>query len=212
MTGKFSIVNHPNKKQERKKAMEAFVRQGMLDAVISLLMRDGVQGITMDRVATEAGVAKGTLYAYFKNKEEILEAAIEASFEPLILELTRKMDADKAPDERLADFSRHNLQFFDEKQDLVRVLFYDRERTDSGKNHFNDSRYLGLLNKVAGVLSEGVSTGLFVPLNPMKVASMFIEANMGMVMQRIRDEVSGDIEEDAKQITDIFIKGLRNNQ
>jgi len=201
-----------DKKQERKKAMEAFTRQGVLDAVIGLLMRDGVQGITMDRVAMEAGVAKGTLYVYFKNKEEILDAAIEASFEPLIVDLTGIMDADKAPDKRLEDFSRRNLQFFDEQQDLIRILFYDRERIHSEKNRFNDHRYLTLLSKVADVLNEGVNTGLFAPVDSMKIAAMFIEANMGMVMQRIRDGISGDVEQDARQIMGIFMEGLRRKQ
>ncbi len=192
--------------------MEAFMRQGVLDAVIGLLMRDGVQGITMDRVAMEAGVAKGTLYVYFKNKEEILDAAVEASFEPLIVELTGIMDADKAPDKRLEDFSRLNLQFFDEQQDLIRILFYDRERIHSEKNRFNDDRYLTLLSKVAEVLNEGVDTGLFAPMDSMKIAAMFIEANMGMVMQRIRDGISGDVEQDARQIISIFMEGLRRKQ
>jgi len=188
------------------------MRQGVLDAVIGLLMRDGVQGITMDRVAMEAGVAKGTLYVYFKNKEEILDAAVEASFEPLIVELTGIMDADKAPDKRLEDFSRLNLQFFDEQQDLIRILFYDRERIHSEKNRFNDDRYLTLLSKVAEVLNEGVDTGLFAPMDSMKIAAMFIEANMGMVMQRIRDGISGDVEQDARQIISIFMEGLRRKQ
>ncbi len=211
MTGKFSIMRY-HKKQERKKAMGAFMRQGVLDAVIGLLMRDGVQGITMDRVAMEAGVAKGTLYVYFKNKEEILDAAVEASFEPLIVELTGIMDADKAPDKRLENFSRLNLQFFDEQQDLIRILFYDRERIHSEKNRFNDDRYLTLLSKVAEVLNEGVDTGLFAPMDSMKIAAMFIEANMGMVMQRIRDGISGDVERDARQIISIFMEGLRRKQ
>jgi len=46
----------------------------------------------------------------------------------------------------------------------------------------------------------------------MKVAAMFIEANIGVIMQRIHDGISGDVEKDAKQITDIFMKGLRRRK
>jgi len=42
----------------------------------------------------------------------------------------------------------------------------------------------------------------------MKVAAMFMEANMGMIMQRIHDGISGDVEKDARQIADIFMKGI----
>jgi len=201
-----------NKKQERKKAMEALTRQGILDAVISLLMRDGIQGLTMDRVAAEAGVAKGTLYVYFTNKEEILDAALDASFDPFIRGLSALLDDDHPPDRKLADFSLCHLRFFDENRDLIRVLFFDRERVHSEKSHYTDRRYQIFVQRVADVLDEGVGQGMFDPLDSMKVAAMFIEAHMGMVMQRIHDGISGDVEKDAKQITNIFMEGLRRRK
>ncbi|MDO9529675.1 MAG: TetR/AcrR family transcriptional regulator [Syntrophales bacterium] len=201
-----------DKKQERKKAIEALTRQGILDAVISLLMRNGIQGLTMDRVATKAGVAKGTLYVYFTNKEEILDAAIDASFDPLIRELSVLLDDDHPPDRKLAEFALCHLRFFDEHKDLIRVLFFDRERAHSGRSRYTDIRYRTSIKRMADVLDDGIRQGLFSPLDSMKVAAMFIEANIGMVMQRIHDGISGDVEKDAKQITNIFMEGLRRRK
>ncbi len=204
---------YDNKREKRKKAMEALTRQGILDAVISLLMREGIQGLTMDRVATEAGVAKGTLYVHFKNKEKILDAALDASFDPIIRELSSLLlDNDHSPDTKLAEFALRNLRFFDEHRDLIRVLFFDRERVLSGKNHYTNRNYRTIVQQVADVLDEGVKQDLFVSLDSMKIAAMFIEANMGMVMQRIHDGISGDIEKDAKQIANIFMEGLRRKK
>jgi len=211
LTGRFYVMD-VDKKQERKKVLEAFTRQGILDAAIGLLTREGVQGLTMDRVAMEAGVAKGTLYVYFTNKEEILDAALDASFDPLITELSALLDDDCVPDRKLAEFSLCHLRFFDEHRDLIRVLFFDRERTHSEKNHYADNRYQTSVKQVAAVLDEGVRQGLFSSLDLMKGAAMFIEANMGMVMQRIHDGISGDVEKDAKQITDLFMEGLRKRK
>ena len=201
-----------DKKHERKKALETLTRQDILDAVISLLIRNGIQGLTMDRVAAEAGVAKGTLYVYFTNKEEILDAALDASFDPLIRELSVLLDDDYPPDKKLAEFALCHLRFFDEHKDLIRVLFFDRERVHSEKSHYTDRRYQLFVHRVADVLDDGVRQGMFVPLDSMKVAAMFIEAHMGMVMQRIHDEISGDVEKDAKQITNILMEGLRRRE
>ena len=197
-----------DKKQERKRALEAFTRQGILDAAVGLLTREGIQGLTMDRVATEAGVAKGTLYVYFTNKEDILDAALNACFDPLIRECFALLESDFAPDRKLEEFSLCQLRFFDKHRDLIRVLFFDRERIHSEKNHFANDRYQTFVQRIADVLDEGVRQGLFLSLDSMKVAAMFIEANMGMVMQRIHDGVSGEVEKDARQITDIFMEGL----
>jgi len=201
-----------NKKDKRKKALEAFTRQGILDAAIGLLTREGIQGLTMDRVATEAGVAKGTLYVYFTNKEDILDAALDACFDPLIRESFALLDGDQAPDKKLAEYSLCYVNFFDEHRDLIRVIFFDRERSNSGKSHFTDSRYRTFVERVADVLDEGVRQGLFVPSDSMKIAAMFIEAHTGMVMQRIHEGISGDVEKDARQITDIFMEGLRKRK
>lgn len=197
-----------DRKQDRKKALEALTRQGILDAAMGLLMKDGIQGLTMDRVAAEAGVAKGTLYVYFKNKDEILDAAVEASFDPLIGDLAALLSGNETPDRKIAEFSRCHLRFFDEHRDLIRIIFYDRERTHSEKNHYADERYRTMVRQVADVLDEGVRQKVFVPLGSMKVAAMFIEANMGMVMQRIHDGISGDVEKDARQVTKLFMDGL----
>ena len=201
-----------DKKQERKRALEAFTRQGILDAAVGLLTREGIQGLTMDRVATEAGVAKGTLYVYFTNKEDILDAALDACFDPLIRESFALLDGDQAPDKKLAEYSLCYVKFFDEHRDLIRVIFFDRERSNSGKSHFTDSRYRTFVERVADVLDEGVRQGLFVPSDSMKIAAMFIEAHTGMVMQRIHEGISGDVEKDARQITDIFMEGLRKRK
>jgi len=201
-----------DKKQERKRALEAFTRQGILDAAIGVLMRDGIQGLTMDRMATEAGVAKGTLYVYFTNKEEILDAALEASFDPLSRESFALLEGDYVPDRKLEEFSLCQLRFFDKHRDLIRVLFFDRERIHSEKNHYADDRYQTFVQRVANVLDEGIRQSLFSPLDSMKVAAMFIEANMGMVMQRIHDGVSGEVEKDARQVTEIFMEGLKKRK
>ena len=198
-----------DKKQERKNVLEALTREGILNATIGLLTREGIQGLTMDKVATGAGVAKGTLYVYFENKEQMLEAAIDASFDPLIRECSALLDGDLAPDRKLEEFSLCHLRFFDEHRDLIRVLLFDRERTHSGKSRYTDIRYWAFVKRVADVLDDGVRHDLFSPLDSMKVAAMIIEANMGIIMQRIHARISGDVEKDARQITDIFMEGLR---
>ncbi|RLC27924.1 MAG: hypothetical protein DRH37_10160 [Deltaproteobacteria bacterium] len=201
-----------DKKQERKKRLEALTRQGILGAAVGLLTRNGVQGLTMDRVAAEAGVAKGTLYVYFENKEKILEAAIDASFEPLVRECSALLDGDLAPDRKLEGFSLCHLRFFDEHRDLIRVLLFNRERSHSGKSRYTDIRYWTFVKRMAGVLDEGIGQGLFSPFDSMKVAVMFIEASIGVIMQRIHDGISGHVEKAARQITEIFMEGLRRKK
>jgi len=153
-----------DKNQERKKVLEAFTRKDILDSAVGLIntQRDSGPDYGQGR-GRKAGVAKGTLYVYFKNKEEILDAALDACFDPLIRESFALLDDDLAPDRKLEEFSLCQLRFFDKHRDLIRVLFFDRERTHSEKNHYTDSKYRTFVERVANVLDEGGRQGLFFP-------------------------------------------------
>jgi AcrR family transcriptional regulator len=62
-----------DKKSEQKKKI--------LDAASAVVLNDGVMGLTLERVAKEAGISKGGLLHYFPNKESILQAMIERVIE-----------------------------------------------------------------------------------------------------------------------------------
>ena len=55
------------------------VKQGIYEAAVEVLTRDGLDGATMDRVAAEAGICKGSLYNYFKDKQPIITRALKCT-------------------------------------------------------------------------------------------------------------------------------------
>ena len=56
------------KKISAQEMLAEFRRREILDATATLIEEGGIQRLTMDRVAERAGVAKGTIYVYFKDK------------------------------------------------------------------------------------------------------------------------------------------------
>jgi len=59
-----------------RKAPQARIEE-ILDAAVSLILRDGVIRATMDRVAKEAGVSKGLMYAYFDNRLDLMQQVLK---------------------------------------------------------------------------------------------------------------------------------------
>lgn len=55
-------------------------RDVILDAMQKLMSEQSAQAISVSDIAKEAGIGKGSIYYYFKSKEEILEAVIERSY------------------------------------------------------------------------------------------------------------------------------------
>jgi len=197
-----------NKKKERKKILDAVMRQDIIDAVAATLVLEGMQGFTMDKVAAEAGVAKGTLYTHFKSKEEAIEVTIDSIVEPLAARLDEIVRSDMAPSEKLARYSKLNFIFFDDHRDLFRVILYDRQQAHAPKERFNNSRYWAFVKKLAAIFEEGMESGEFLSLPCLKIAAMFIEANISLVMQRLIDNVVGHIEEDVEVVMGVFMRGI----
>jgi AcrR family transcriptional regulator len=59
-------------------------RQAILDAALAVFAEHGYEAARLDDVAAKAGVAKGTLYLYFKDKEALFEALVRGAVSPLM--------------------------------------------------------------------------------------------------------------------------------
>src|SRR5258708_24905151 len=68
--------------------------QSIQDAALRVIARKGMSAATMQEIAEEAGVAKGTLYLYFRDRDEL----VEKTFENAIQQLHAKIDAALAQD------------------------------------------------------------------------------------------------------------------
>lgn len=70
-------MHMPRLSTSRRAALEAGRREQILDAALRLWTRRGFDATTVDALAREAGLAKGTIYLYFATKEDLLAAAVE---------------------------------------------------------------------------------------------------------------------------------------
>lgn len=200
-----------DKRKERKKFLDAVTRQDIIDAVAATLISEGMRGFTMDKVAAKASVAKGTLYTHFKSKEEAIEVTMDSIIEPLSVTLDTIAHSDMTPTEKLTKYTSLHFAFFDDHQDLFRVILYDREQANAPKERFQNSRYWQFVQKLAGIFEDGMHRGEFAPLPPLKISSMFIEANISLVMQRLANKVTGNIGEDVELVMGLFLRGILLN-
>lgn len=82
-------------------AVREDVRDLILDATERLLIRFGYTKMTMDDLAREVGVAKGTLYLHFPSKEEVVLSRIDRTVDRLVEELRAIAASERDPDEKL---------------------------------------------------------------------------------------------------------------
>lgn len=192
-----------------KKTWKTLKKQGLTEIVVRVVSRDGLDGLTMDAVAEEAGVAKGTLYAYYKNKQDLLKEAIDATVKPLVEELVSILKSALPPEERLQKMILSHLSYFETHRDFFRIFVHDRFAAQQRLKRYRSCGYHEFLETTAEVVDEGIRNGSFRPMDSLKMAAMLVETDIAIINQRLLSDRPGPVELDAALISDVFFHGIQ---
>ena len=196
-------------KQDEPNLWQEYKRQSIQAAVIRLMCREGLDAVTMERVAQEVGIAKGTVYLHYKDKQELLDAVKESAIDPLNAKLDEIVASSLAPSRKLESYALRYLSYFDENRDLFRILLYEREVPRAHGGRFRSTRYKRSVERVAGVIEEGAAGGTFRDdVDATKVAAMFIESAIALVNHRLLASDRAPVEADADVLAQMFLRGL----
>lgn len=135
-------------------------RQAILDAALAVFAERGFEAARLDDVAGRAGVAKGTLYLYFKDKEALFEALIHSAIDPVLERLRTLVALPDLPLPQLLDalFSVFRTEVLGtERKLLIRLIIAEGPRFPAiAEFHYRNvvSRILPLVRKVAKRAAE----------------------------------------------------------
>lgn len=191
---------------------ESSKRQSIQDAVIRLICREGLKSVTMERVAQETGIAKGTVYLHYRDKQELLDAVKESALAPVIRKFDDALRGGAPPEAKLRAAAAQYFAYFDEHRDLFRVLIYEREVVRVQGSRYQSERYRHMLQEVARVINDGIRGGVFREVDAHNVAAMFVDSMYALMNQRLRSEKPAPVDEDADLIGDLFIHGLEKKK
>jgi AcrR family transcriptional regulator len=197
-----------DRKSDRKKLIEELSRKDILDSAVSVLLEKGVKGLTMQRIASRAGFAKGTIYLYFKDKQALLRSVFGYCFEPMERELEAIVASDHDPVLKLEECALASLKHAEKNKPLLKtfgnLVFHTLDKDISNKR----SWYWFHVNLFATALDEGVETGKLRPMNTEKIAILFLDAINSLRTHRIFSSGMDTIEEDVRDLMSLFITGL----
>jgi AcrR family transcriptional regulator len=158
---------------------EKFLEKRKADIIIAVLRlvdRAGVNGVTTKRIAMEVGVAEGALYKHFKSKNEIFLRILEVTELQLQEEYAGMTARRLGPAQWLADLFRFLAAYLEEYPGLYRTVFSDALYTGDGdlRQRFRTTIH-GLKESAEQAIRAGVAAGMFRPgLDPHTSAIMFL--------------------------------------
>jgi AcrR family transcriptional regulator len=187
----------------------------ILEAACRVVAQHGFQGATIDRVAEEAKIAKGTVYLYFHNKEEMLKAAVEQGIEKFTSQLRAEVAEVKTPLEKLRRLVEVSLKLSDANRDFFKTLLLERNFLAASPNHPEAAHMLDLhlahIRFIEETIQEGVRANVLRPHNVEATAFVLYEALRGCFQQRTLGLTARSVSEDVDILLDIFLHGTLNH-
>lgn len=163
--------------QERREQDRARRKQDILLAARAVFAQDGFRRATVDQIAQQAEVAKGTIYLYFESKETILADLVLLALGDLSAQLNAANDGPSLlhPDEKLRAMADAYLAFAQRAPDYFRLLTtFERSDLAGGISSERLEQIQAESNRaldlVAQAVADGMALGLFAPGDARQIA------------------------------------------
>src|SRR3954465_2987789 len=146
-------------------------REAILRAATSVFAHNGYFNSKVADIASEAGVADGTVYLYFKSKEEILHSIFDRSMEAAIAAGQQQLHQTNDPREKLRRIALLHLERLGADRDLAIVFQVELRGSTKFMEEFSAAGFAEYLAVIRATIEEGQKAGVFrKELNP-KVAA-----------------------------------------
>jgi AcrR family transcriptional regulator len=164
------IIMQASPKATKKEIVTAFRTREILAAARELLERRGPEAMTMEEIAADAGVAKGTLYLYFQSKDDLIQALITRVGENILRDVEASLKAPGTPPEKLIRMVSVLLEYLNRERLLfpiyARELVRGKGESQEGFRHRYQEMEEKFVALVTGLFAEGIAAGQFIPANP----------------------------------------------
>ncbi|HEY0426674.1 MAG TPA: TetR/AcrR family transcriptional regulator [Pyrinomonadaceae bacterium] len=188
------------------------VREAILDATDLFLSRHGYKKMTIDDLAQEVGIGKGSIYLHFTSKEEIVLSHIDRIIDRLKEELKHIAAEQISPEEKLRKMLITRVLFrFDSvqhyTQSLNDLLAAVRPKLLARRKHY----FAEEAEIFASVIEEGNKNEAFESENPIETAKTFLLATNSLLPFSLTTQELGErseIEEKVRRVADLLLKGL----
>jgi TetR/AcrR family fatty acid metabolism transcriptional regulator len=185
-------------------------RERILLSAMRVFASKGFFGAKVSDIAEDAGVADGTIYLYFKSKDDLLISLFEEQMEKVHHVLSAAMDGAPRADEKLARFIRAYMELVAENRHAAEVITIELRQSAKFMKEYKNPRFADFLKTLAAVIDEGQQAGRFRADVPAPVAARALFGaldELALMWVTSRGEKL-DIRKVADWIGDLVLQGL----
>lgn len=164
-------------------------RDLIIDTAAQLFSEYGFHEVNMELVARKAGIAKGTIYNYFKSKEELYFAINESRLTKLITELERKFKEQISVLDDLKGFTIHLFMFLLKYKDFFLIFQRTRLKKQPIKSRTLEANIARLKEMLSNILKEGCEKKVFKDLDICFTADLILGIIYSAVLRNLNRDI-----------------------
>jgi len=201
--------------RSKEEVVQEFRIQSIRDAAMRVIARKGMAAATMQEIADEAGVAKGTIYLYFRDREDVVEKAFESAMGDLHKRVDEALETPGAFEQKLRAVLAAQIGFFQANREFFRLYMSLRYPEGNAQQQRRQKRhcqpqYKSRVERIAGMLEDAMKRGEIRRMDPMRLALFIVEGSSAVIIERVLDEAPPPEEADIELIAGTILGGIRS--
>lgn len=184
--------------------------KNILDAAIKVFARKGFYHAKVSEIAREAGVADGTIYLYFQNKDDILISLFEDGMKTVIDSVKSQVDLETDPLSKIKAYARAHLALIENNREMAEVIQVELRQSTKFMKEYHNEKFLEYIDIISDIVREGQKQGV---IRPEVEPGIVKRALFGALDEMSRFWVLSSkkkyaIDKAAEQISEFFIRGI----
>lgn len=187
-------------------------RERILEGALKAFAEKGFYNTKVSEIADEADVADGTIYLYFKNKDDLLISLFEDRMEWIIDRFEREMDGvEGGIIEKIRRFVELHFQLAVNNPELAEFITVELRQSAKFIKEYDNPKFRDYLGLLEALIEEGQSEGIFGrDLNSRLLSRAFFGALDEVLLQlTLTDAEPEDVSDEVEQVSSMLIDGLR---
>lgn len=180
----------------KKRVAKKSRKEEIMKAAAILFSQKSYHDVTVDQIAEEVGVAKGTIYLYFESKENLYLGILEHTHETIESILVKEIEKNDHAPQKLKKVLILIFQFYFQNRDVLRILTRDETRLIQEHYEFTERWRHRRIKLYRKILEKGIKEGSFRSANT-ELMALIIFGLVGSVMSyHPKDMTAGEIAEE----------------
>lgn len=182
-------------------------RDLIINSATKVIAREGYSNTKVQTVADEAGVAVGTIYHYFKSKQEILEYIYVSQCDKFVVHVDNLQKEEMSEVEKLEEFINYVMKEMEYNPDVLKVMIQIYQ-PEINSDLVIKAALDKLISKLAQLIQQGKELGEFADLEAYAYASILIHMIKGALNAFTSKKTN--YESRKRQLVEFIIKGIKN--